>query len=360
MVERWHDKTLFAEAYWHQHLASEQAERARELLRSDSLEGLELLVAIIHVLDNEADFELASSAVRSFWYTHRDAALERLEPLAADSARWYAIMNSVAEVWAAEDAPLAAAIERLRAKWQGAPPSSRGRVGSDVESTGERFAALLESPNEMDRLAAAWCMSEVTFWASDLLEVGDLDPLTAWDYMVAVARSPLSDDDLRTFGAGSPETLLGDQGDAVIDRIESDARSDARIRLMLSGAWQTIEMDDALWARVENAIGEYRDGRRENAGQSPLLQHMREQRIWPGVRYPGGRERLEALLGEVKRTYTIDEVAKIVGRTRQQVHDEIDTGALIEVGPPFARSVPLISLIACYFPDLLNGQDGSS
>ena len=47
-------------------------------------------------------------------------------------------------------------------------------------------------------------------------------------------------------------------------------------------------------------------------------------------------------------------------RRGTEVHDEIDTGALIEVGPPFARSVPLISLIACYFPDLLNAKDGSS
>ena len=359
MVERWHDKTLFAEAYWHERLASEQAGRARELLRSDLVEGFEVLVAIVQILDNDADLELASSAVRGFWYTHRDAALVRLEPLAAESPHWYAIMNSVAEIWAAQDAPLAATMERLQTKWRAAPPSSRGRVSSDVESTGERFAALLEAPNETERLAAAWCTSEVTFWASDLL-VADMDPLTAWDYMVAVARSPLSDDDLRTFGAGSPETLLEDHGDVVIDRIEADARSDARVRLMLSGAWQTVRMDDRLWQRVEDALGEYREGRRENGGQSPLLQQMREQRIWPGVRYPGGRQRLEALLGEVKQTYTIDEVAKIVGRTSQQVHDEIDTGALIEVGPPFARSVPLISLIACYFPDLLNAKDGSS
>jgi hypothetical protein len=358
MVERWHDKTLFAEAYWHQQLASEHAERARELLRSDLVEGFEVLVAIVQILDNDADLELASSAVRGFWYTHRSAALARLEPLAAGSLHWYAIMGSVAESWAAKDAPLAAAMERLQAKWQGAPPPSRERVNSDIESTGERFAAPLESANQRERLAAAWCMSEVTFWASDLL-VGELDPLTAWDYMVAVARSPLSDDDLRTFGAGSPETLLDDHGEAVIDRIESDARSDARVRLMLSGAWQTVRMDDRLWQRVEDVLGEYREGR-ENRGQSPLLQHMREQRIWPGVRYPGGRDRLKALLGEVKQTYTIDEVAKIVGRTSQQVRDEIDAGALIEVGPPFARSVPLISLIACYFPDFLNAQDGSS
>jgi len=358
MVERWHDKTLFAEAYWHQRLASERAERARELLRSDLVEGFEVLVATVQILDNDADLELAALAVRGFWYTHRDAALVRLEPLAAESPRWYAIMNSVAEVWAAEDAPLAAAMERLQARWQSAPPSSRGRVGSDVESTGERFAALLERPNERERLAAAWCMSEVTFWTSGLLE--QLDPVTAWSYMVAVARSRLGDDDLRTFGAGSPENLLGDHGDALIDRIEADARSDARVRLMLSGAWQTVQMDDRLWQRVENALGEYREGRRENGGQSPLLQHMREQRIWPGVRYPGGRERLAALLGEVKQTYTIDEVAKIVGRTSQQVNEEIETGALIEVGPPFARSIPLVSLIACYFPDLLNAKDGSS
>jgi len=125
MVERWHDKTLFAEAYWHQQLASERAERARELLRSDLVEGFEVLVAVVQILDHDADLELASSAVRGFWYTHRDAALVRLEPLAAESSHWYAIMNSVAEIWAAKDAPLAAAMERLQARWQSAPPSSR-------------------------------------------------------------------------------------------------------------------------------------------------------------------------------------------------------------------------------------------
>jgi hypothetical protein len=354
VTERWHDKDLFADAYWHYQLAQDEAKRAEELLRSDVVKGFEVLVAIVQILDRDQDLDVAASAVRGFWYEHRDAALVKLEPLAAASARWYGILASVAKIWAAKDPPLAAAMERLRAKWHG-PPPSRDQVSADVEASGERFEALLGSPTETERVAGAWCMSDVTFWTSGLLE--ELDPATAWEYMVAVARSRLSDNDLRTFGAGSPENLLADHGELLIDRIESDARSDARVRLMLSGAWQTTEMDDALWARVEGALGEYREGKRENGGQSPLLQHMREIRIWPGVRHPGGRERLESLLGVIKNTYTIEEVVKIVGRTSDQVNEEVESGALLLVGPPFARSVPLISLVACYFPELLASGD---
>jgi hypothetical protein len=80
---------------------------------------------------------------------------------------------------------------------------------------------------------------------------------------------------------------------------------------------------------------------------------MRELQIWPGVAYPGGRERLNASLGEIKRSYTIDEVAKMVGRTAEQVMQEVESGALLLVGPDFARTVPLVSLVACYFPELL-------
>ena len=57
----WRDKTLFAEAYWHQQLASERAERARELLRSDLVEGFEVLVAIVRILDDDADLAVGTS-----------------------------------------------------------------------------------------------------------------------------------------------------------------------------------------------------------------------------------------------------------------------------------------------------------
>jgi hypothetical protein len=359
MDPRPHDTHLFVEAYRCYHLAQGEAKRATEILRGDVVEGIALLVAIVQMLDRDEDMEPARVAVLDYWYTHRDSALVLLEPLASDSERWYALLGAVAERWASKEPSLEAAMTRLRDRWRRDPRPWRDWY-TDVDESGERFEATLHGPDERVRLAAAWCMDEATSWTVMFCEeLMEQDPVAAWEQMVALARSEISDDDLRTFGAGSPEELLGAHGDLVIERIEADARSDARIRLMLSGAWQTPRMDDALWARVENALGEYREGPRENAGQSPLVQYMREQEIWRGVRYPGGRERLESLIGEVKDSYTIDEVAKIVGRTTEDVKADVESGALILIGPAFAQVVPLASVVTCYFPELLKAKPGS-
>jgi hypothetical protein len=352
---------LFVAAYRCYHLAQDEAQRATQVLRGDVVEGIALLVAIVQMLDRDQNMETARSAALDFWYHHRDAAVAQLEPLAADSERWYALLGAVAEIWASREPSLAAAMTRLSATRRRGPSPMRDWVRDDVEQTGERFKALLRSPDERERLAAAWCMNEVTSWVVGFCEeLMEDDAIAAWEHMVALARSDISDDDLRTFGAGAPENLLEDHAELVIERVESDARSDARVRLMLSGAWQTSRMDDALWARVEKTLGEYREGPRDNAGQSPLLQYMREQEIWRGMRHPGGRKRLESLIGEVKDSYTIDEVARIVGRTTQDVKADVESGALILIGPPFAQVVPLASVVTCYFPELFRAKPGSN
>src|SRR5512132_1683185 len=115
MTERWHDKDLFAAAYRCSILAQEQAQLAAETLRGDVVGGFELLVAIVEMLDRDRDMDLARTAVLAYWHSHRDAALVRLEPLAAQSVRWYALLGSVAESWASKEPSVATTMKRLQA-----------------------------------------------------------------------------------------------------------------------------------------------------------------------------------------------------------------------------------------------------
>ena len=83
-----------------------------------------------------------------------------------------------------------------------------------------------------------------------------------------------------------------------IERIERDAHADPRIRLMLCGVWQTSEVSDALWARIDALLADYRPEDREGRGQSPGLRRLREQGLWQGVPFPGGKERIAGLYSE--------------------------------------------------------------
>ena len=54
--------------------------------------------------------------------------------------------------------------------------------------------------------------------------------------------------------------------------------------------------------------------------------------------------------------YTIDEVARIVGRATRDVKADVESGALIVTGPAFAQVVPLASVVTCYFPELFKAK----
>lgn len=108
-------------------------------------------------------------------------------------------------------------------------------------------------------LATRWI--EVRGKYSDAWEALDLlcheEPVAAFQVIeeihhILVASEPR---DMETWGmlaAGPLEEVLAENGDSVIEAVETLAKTNPDFRKLLSGVWQN-SMSDELYARVQNA-----------------------------------------------------------------------------------------------------------
>jgi len=78
------------------------------------------------------------------------------------------------------------------------------------------------------------------------------DPEMAWLVILQLAQMELTEDQVALLAAGPMENLLAQHGGAFIDRIEEEARVNARFNHLLGGVWRQ-EMPEAIWERVERA-----------------------------------------------------------------------------------------------------------
>jgi len=109
---------------------------------------------------------------------------------------------------------------------------------------------------ELHEQAEGWVAYHETFWAWEelnriLVEEGEE---ATWSIVLAVVENA-SEHGLGRLGAGILETLLGEHGPAVIERVEALAAIDQRFRFCLSHAWQG-DMSDEIWQRVVVARGD--------------------------------------------------------------------------------------------------------
>jgi hypothetical protein len=91
------------------------------------------------------------------------------------------------------------------------------------------------------------------FWAWEQLhELVQDDPEQAWLCLIDIWNRTSDDDVLGSLAAGPLEDLLTQHGPLFIDRIETTARKDPKLRKILAGVWKNA-MPHPLWDRVRKA-----------------------------------------------------------------------------------------------------------
>jgi hypothetical protein len=96
-------------------------------------------------------------------------------------------------------------------------------------------------------VVAAWFSGEHT-----MFDACTEEPEIAWQAILKILQSDLTDE-LKALLAGGPlETLLSCHGAAFIDRIVEEAKSNPRFTDLLGGVWRQ-DMPEEIWRRVEKA-----------------------------------------------------------------------------------------------------------
>ena len=76
------------------------------------------------------------------------------------------------------------------------------------------------------------------------------EPESAFQFVLEVLRRNHSNKILRVLSAGPLEDILVKHGDAIIDRVEAEARSNPMFATLLGGVWRR-DMPETIWARVQ-------------------------------------------------------------------------------------------------------------
>ena len=91
---------------------------------------------------------------------------------------------------------------------------------------------------------------DVNFWTWEKLDqLVRNEPETAWDIILEVMNNTEDEFTLSCLAAGALEDLIRRHGARFIDRIERQAKSDARFRELLCGVWRGSTPE--VWARIE-------------------------------------------------------------------------------------------------------------
>jgi hypothetical protein len=77
-------------------------------------------------------------------------------------------------------------------------------------------------------------------------------PETAWVAILEILRNDLDEEQLALLAAGPMENVLVWHGASFLDRVETEARNDARFNYLLGGVWRN-EMTEEVWVRVQKA-----------------------------------------------------------------------------------------------------------
>lgn len=101
--------------------------------------------------------------------------------------------------------------------------------------------------------------SEQYFWAiTRLSELISRKPTTnnelqkIWEILLEIGQQPLSEKAMSNFAAGPLEDILAYHGEAIIERVETQARRDPSFKHLLGGVWQNA-MSNSIWKRVQAA-----------------------------------------------------------------------------------------------------------
>lgn len=93
---------------------------------------------------------------------------------------------------------------------------------------------------------------EALSWAGDReYDLVREDPDQAWQLILKILQQDSSNEILEVLSAGPLEDLLAKHGERVIEKVESEARSNPSFATLLGGVWKNSMTDD-IWSRVQD------------------------------------------------------------------------------------------------------------
>jgi hypothetical protein len=114
---------------------------------------------------------------------------------------------------------------------------------------------------EVNALAAAWVLywkspegsaarAELSHASDRVWDLTHEDPDGAWQLILAIDRAEPSSAIREVLSAGPLEDLLCNHGEAIIERVEHEAKVNPSFARLLGGVWQR-RMSESLWSRVQ-------------------------------------------------------------------------------------------------------------
>ena len=82
-------------------------------------------------------------------------------------------------------------------------------------------------------------------------EASDDTPELVWNAILEILKHELTDDQKSLLAAGPLENLLAKHGSAFIERVEREAKVNAKLNDLLGGVWRQ-DMPDEIWRRIES------------------------------------------------------------------------------------------------------------
>lgn len=122
---------------------------------------------------------------------------------------------------------------------------------------------LAEIPIDIKGLAEAYISAasnekwpEELWWVWEkLYRLVEKLPQTAFDVIVQITKLDPPDEVLTYVGAAPLENLLALHGEAMIEKIEEEAKQNPRLRTCLAGVLKST-ISDEVWERVKKVVGD--------------------------------------------------------------------------------------------------------
>ncbi len=106
-----------------------------------------------------------------------------------------------------------------------------------------------EQIEKVSRLVEAWFAGDSE---SEMYDASTEEPETAWPVILEILKRELTEEQEALLAAGLLEDLLWYHGAAFINRVEAEAKVNARFNHLLGGVWRR-EMPLDIWQRIERA-----------------------------------------------------------------------------------------------------------
>jgi hypothetical protein len=115
---------------------------------------------------------------------------------------------------------------------------------AELTAFAESWIAFMKAPENSEEY-------KDLFWVFDReYDLMEKEPVEIWRLILKVLSLNNSNKIQEVLSAGPLEDLLAKHGSNMIDRVESEAKSNPLFAQLLGGVWQN-SMTDEVWARVQ-------------------------------------------------------------------------------------------------------------